>query len=189
MLATQIQTRTAHPALIRALAIATFAAFTALAARLTITLPFTPVPVTLQVLVVLLAGLALGAKDGAASQVAYVAAITAGLPLDARGLGTAVWATPTGGFLLGFVAGAFVAGALAERGLGRNHILRLVAGLAGVAVIYLCGALWLTFGFLGGNLARGWALGVAPFILIDLAKAVIASGLAEGTRLGLRRLH
>jgi biotin transport system substrate-specific component len=188
MLAPQIQTHTSHPALIRALSIAGFAALTALAARLTINLPFTPVPLTLQVLVVLLAGLTLGAKDGAASQLVYVLAITAGLPLDARGLGSAVWATPTGGFLLGFVAGAFIAGYLAEKGLRRNRALRLVAGLAGVAVIYLVGALWLSFGFLGGDLAKGWMLGVMPFILIDLAKAVIASSLAEGARLGLSRL-
>ncbi len=188
MLAHSIQTRTSHPALVRMLSIAGFAALTALAARVTINLPFTPVPLTLQVLVVLLAGLTLGARDGALSQIVYVAAISAGLPLDARGLGPAVWATPTGGFLLGFIAGAFVAGLLAEHGLRRNHALRLVAGLAGVAVIYLMGMLWLSFGFLGGDLAKGWALGVAPFILVDLAKAVIASSLAEGARLGLSRL-
>jgi biotin transport system substrate-specific component len=134
MLATQIQTRTSHPALVRVLSIAVFAALTALAARLTINLPFTPVPLTLQVLVVLLAGLTLGAKDGAASQIVYGLAITAGLPLDARGLGPAVWATPSGGFLLGFIAGAFVAGYLAENGLRRNPALRLVAGLAGVEI-------------------------------------------------------
>ena len=189
MLATQILTRTRHPALVRTLSIMSFAVLTALAARLTLNLPFTPVPITLQVLVVLLAGLALGAKDGAASQLLYVAAITAGLPLDARGLGAGVWATPTGGFLVGFIAGAFVAGYLAEKGLGQNRALRFVAGLAGVAVIYLFGALWLTFGFLGGNLAKGWMLGVAPFILVDLAKAVIASALAEGTRRGLSQLR
>jgi biotin transport system substrate-specific component len=140
MLATHLQTRTSHPALVRALSIVGFAALTALASRLTINLPFTPVPITLQVLVVLLAGLALGAKDGAASQLLYVAGVTAGLPLDARGLGTAVWATPTAGFLVGFIAGAFVAGWLAEQGLRRNLALRLAAGLVGVAVIYLFGA-------------------------------------------------
>jgi len=67
--------------------IAFFAALTALTARVMIPLPFTPVPVTLQVLAVLLAGLALGAWAGAASQLTYLTAIAAGLPLSAWGLG------------------------------------------------------------------------------------------------------
>ena len=179
MLATQIQTRFNHPALIRVISVAGFAALTAASARLSINLPFTPVPITLQVLVVLLAGLALGARDGAASQVVYVAAITVGLPLDARGLGPAVWAGPTAGFLPGFVFGAFVAGWLAEQGLRRSLVLRLVAGLAGVGVIYLFGVCWLSVGFLGNDLVKGWSLGAAPFIAVDGAKAIIASGLAE----------
>jgi biotin transport system substrate-specific component len=188
MLAAHIQTRSSHPALVRVFSVVGFAVLTALAARLTISLPFTPVPVTLQVFVVLLAGLALGAQDGAASQIVYVASITAGLPLDARGLGMAVWASPTAGYLLGFITGAGVAGLLAELGLRRKLALRLVAGLAGVATIYLIGALWLTIGFLGGDLGKGWSLGVAPFIAIDFAKAVIASGLAEAARYGLTHL-
>ncbi|HLF24929.1 MAG TPA: biotin transporter BioY [Anaerolineae bacterium] len=180
MLATYIQSRTTNPALIRILTIVGFVALTALCARVTIELAFTPVPITLQVLAVLLAGLALGAKDGAASQVVYVAAITAGLPLDADGLGAAVWARPSAGYLIGFIFGACVAGYLAERGLQRSRALRFMAGLAGVAAIYLVGAAWLTLGFLGGDWSQGWALGVAPFIIVDVVKALIASGVAEG---------
>ena len=66
-----------------------FAAFTALAARVTIPLPFTPVPITLQVVAVLLAGLVLGSRTGAISQALYLAAIAGGLPLDAYGRGPA----------------------------------------------------------------------------------------------------
>src|SRR5512137_2355408 len=132
MLLDRIQSRSSNPALVRAAAIGLFAALTALTARITIPLPFTPVPITLQVMVVLLAGLTLGAKDGALSQIVYVTSITLGLPLDANGLGAAAFASPTAGYLIGFIAGAFVAGYLAERGLNRNRALRLVAGLAGV---------------------------------------------------------
>jgi len=185
MLSTYIQSRSAKPALARLAAMAGFAALTALAARVAIYLPFTPVPITLQVLAVLLAGLALGAKDGALSQAAYVAAIAAGLPLDAGGLGAAVWAKPTAGYLIGFVPGAFVAGYLAEAGLRRSRVLRFIAGMAGVAVIYLIGTTWLTLGFLGGDWTNGWTLGVAPFVVVDMAKAIIAAGMAEGARLAL----
>ena len=187
MLSTYIQARSSNPARARVAAIIGFAAFTALAARITLHLAFTPVPITLQVMAVLLAGLVLGAKDGALSQIVYIATITAGLPLDATGLGTAAWASPTAGYLIGFVAGAFVAGYLAEQGLRRNRALRFVAGMAGVAVIYFIGALWLTYGFLGGDWSKGWMLGIAPFIAADMVKAIVAAVLAEGMRFGLKR--
>jgi len=186
MLATHLKTRVSYSPIVRVLAIVGFAALTALGAR--VTLPLEPVPITLQVLAVLLAGLTLGAKDGALSQLAYLVAITAGLPLDAGGLGTLVWARPSAGYLVGFVAGAFAAGWLAERGLGRWTLLRFVAGLAGVAVIYTVGAAWLTYGFLGGDWTKGWAFGIAPFLAVDATKAVIATLLAEGTRAWLTRL-
>lgn len=188
MLLSQIQSRSANPTLVRVAAIGVFAALTALTARLTIPLPFTPVPITLQVMMVLLAGLALGAKDGALSQLAYAASIALGLPFDANGLGAAAFASPTAGYLVGFVAGAFVVGYLAERGLYRNRALRLVAGLAGVSVIYVSGAAWLTYTFLGGDWTRGWALGVAPFIAVDVVKALMASATAEGARRWLNRM-
>ena len=88
MLATHLHTRVSHSILVRLLAIAAFTALTALGARITIDLQ--PVPITLQVLAVLLAGLTLGARDGAASQVLYAALLTAGLPL-------AAWAPWPGG--------------------------------------------------------------------------------------------
>ena len=187
MLSTYIRSRSSNSTLIRAATIALFAALTALTARITIPLPFTPVPITLQVMIVLLAGLTLGAKDGALSQIAYVASIALGLPVDANGLGAAVFASPTAGYLIGFIAGAFVAGYLAERGLNRSRALRLVAGLAGVSVIYFIGTAWLTHMFLGGDWAKGWVLGVAPFIVIDIVKALIASATAEGARAWLNR--
>ena len=187
MLSTYIQSRSSNPARVRIAAIVGFAALTALTARITLYLPGNPVPITLQVMAMLLAGLVLGAKDGALSQILYIATITAGLPVDANGLGTAAWASPTAGYLIGFVAGAFVAGYLAEQGLRRNRILRFAAGMAGVAAIYFIGALWLTYGFLGGDWSKGWALGIAPFMVIDIAKAIIAAMLAEGLRIGLIR--
>jgi biotin transport system substrate-specific component len=188
MLSTYLQARAGNPALARAGAILGFAALTAVGARLTVELPFTPVPITLQVLAALLAGLALGARDGGLSQVIYLAAFTAGLPVDAGGLGTAAWLRPSAGYLAGFPAGAFVAGWVAEHGGKRNWVMRFAAALAGIGVIYAAGATWLTIGFLGGNWVLGWAQGIAPFIAIDTAKAVVAAGVAEGLRAVLKRM-
>lgn len=146
-----------------------FAALTALTARFSFRLPFTPVPITLQVLAVLLAGLVLGARGGAASQLTYLGMIAVGLPVTASGLaGPAAFFSPTAGYLLAFVPAAFVVGALARPGWRTA-----LAVIAGIAVIYLGGASWLAV-WLGGNWAKAWTLGVAPFIAADLAKAVLA---------------
>ena len=154
-----------------------FAAITALAARITIPLPFTPVPITLQTLVVVLAGLVLGARSGAASQLLYLGLIAVGLPLDANGMGAAAFFGPTAGYLIGFVPAAFVAGWLAERFSAGNSWGNFVAAIAGMLVIYLCGASWLTVWL--GSWQKAWLGGVVPFILIDLGKAVIAASVAE----------
>ena len=159
--------------------VALFAAFTALAARVTIPLPFTPVPVTLQVMAVLLAGLVLGPMGGAVSQLAYLAAVAAGLPLDARGLGPAALLGPTAGYLLGFAPAASVTGWLARR-LWGTRVGGFVAALAGVAVIYACGLAWLMP--FAGSLGAAWELGAAPFILIDLGKALVAAAVAGSGR-------
>ncbi len=182
MLLSRIQSRSSSPALVRVAAILLFAALTAVSARLTIVLPFTPVPITLQVLIVLLAGLTLGAKDGALSQIVYVTTIAIGLPFDAKGMGSAVFASATAGYLIGFIPAAFTTGWLAERGTRGNRAWSFAASLIGVAVIYVIGTAWLTIGFLGGDFSRGWALGVTPFIVGDMIKALIAATCAEGAR-------
>lgn len=163
--------------------IAIFALLTVVAARLSI--PMEPVPFTLQPLVVLLAGLVLGGRDGFLSQLAYVALIAAGLPVDARGIGQAALFGPTGGYLIGFVAAAGVTGWLAERGAQRMW-QRWLAGVAGILVLYLFGVPVLKF-VTGMDWSAAWANGAALFIVPDLAKAVIAAALAEGGRAALLR--
>jgi biotin transport system substrate-specific component len=162
---------------LRLVSVVIFAAITALAARITIPLPFTPVPITLQTLTVVLAGLVLGARGGAASQLLYLGTIAIGLPLDANGLGTPAFFGPTAGYLIGFVPAAFVAGWLAERFSARNWWGNFVAAIAGMGIIYLFGATWL--GVMLGSWQMALAKGVAPFILVDLGKAVIAAAVAE----------
>lgn len=182
MLRTLPQTRDSSLAL-RLAAIAVFTLLTVLSARVTILVE--PVPVTLQVLVVILSGLVLGGRDAALSQLAYLVLIALNLPVDARMVGAAAFVSPTAGYLIGFVPAAFVTGWLIEKS-ERRLWQRWLAGIVGIAVIY-------AFGFVLLKLSTGmawdaaWSAGVVPFIGIDLGKAIIAAALAEGGRALLLR--
>jgi biotin transport system substrate-specific component len=159
-----------------------FTALTTLTARITLELPFSPVPITVQTLAVVLAGLVLGARGGAMAQLFYLGLIVTGLPLDARALGPAAFFGPTAGYLLGFVPAAFVTGWLAQRLAGRKWWGNFAAALAGMLVIYLGGASWLAIAL--GSWQKAWLGGVVPFIVVDLGKAAIAAAVAEsGQRL------
>lgn len=182
MLRTLPQTRDWSPAY----RIATIGAFTLIsivAARVSI--PLEPVPFTLQPLAVLLAGMILGSRDGALSQLAYIALIAIGLPVDANARGSAAFAGPTAGYLIGFVAAAFVSGWLVERGANRVW-QRWLAGVAGIAVIYAIGVPWLAAN-LKLDLPAAWLAGGAPFLLLDTTKAIIAAAVTEGGRRLLNR--
>jgi len=144
----------------------------AVLAQVRIPLPFTPVPVTGQTFAVLLVAAALGARLGAASVILYIAQGALGLPFFAGGGSGFAWLFgPTGGYLAGFVVAAALVGFLAERGLDRRLSTSLVAFLAGTVVIYACGALWLSV-FVGP--ANAIATGVAPFVIGDTIKALLA---------------
>jgi biotin transport system substrate-specific component len=165
-----------------------FACLTAFGAQMQI--PIGPVPITLQVLFVLLSGLVLGSKLGAISQVEYLAFGFAGVPVFAQGKsGLIALLGPTGGYLVGFIVGAYIAGLLAESVARPGRIRFFVAGLAGTAGIYLCGALWLATWFSVGNgtnwiseLGSAWQFGVLPFLLVDAGKAILASGVTLSGR-------
>ncbi len=162
----------------RLLAVLALTALTAVAARVTI--PLEPVPFTFQVLAVLLAGMLLGARDGALSQLAYVGLIALNLPLDARALGPAALVGPTAGYLYGFIPMAYVTGWLVERGAERAW-QRWLAGAAGVVVLYACGVAGLMIST-GMDLEAAWAAGVAPFLVFDLVKAALAASLLYAGR-------
>ena len=104
-------------ALVSEVLVATFfATLTALGAQIAVRLPFSPVPATLQVLMVIVTGLALGSRRGFTSMVAYLTAGALGLPVFAGGNGGLVYLFgPTGGYLLAFPVAAFVAGRVSER--------------------------------------------------------------------------
>lgn len=162
-----------------------FAAITALTARITIPLPFTPVPITLQTLAVVLSGLVLGSRGGALAQLLYLGMLAVGLPFDANGVGAAAFFGPTAGYLVGFVPGAFVAGWLAERMATQRWVGNFVAAVVGMLAIYAVGASWLAV-FLQ-SWQKAWWGGVVPFILLDLLKAALAAAVAESGKLLFRR--
>jgi biotin transport system substrate-specific component len=154
-----------------------FALILAAASQVAIPLPFTPVPITLQPLVVVLAGLMLGPIAGASSMVLYLVAGAAGLPvfapIGAPGIGR--FFGPTGGYLIAYPAAAFVAGALARR--APSLLGRWLAATAGSAVILLGGVAELSL--LNASVARALAIGLTPFALLDVVKAFVAALIAE----------
>lgn len=169
----------------RLFGISVFTILTILAARVTVEIG--PVPLTLQTLAVFLSGMVLGARDGALAQLAYVLLIAAGLPFDARGLGTAVFAGPTWGYLVGFIPCAYVAGYLVERA-GERLWQRVIAGLVGSVFVFGIGFIVLKF-----NTGMAWdtafITGVWEFQVENFLKALLAAGIAEsGRRLLLRAL-
>ncbi len=162
-----------------------FAALTALGARVQVRLPFTPVPVTGQVFCVLLAGAVLGWRLGFISQVQYLAAGAAGLPVFAQDLGLRALAGPTGGYLVAFPLAAALVGALYGRP-GFRRWLAFPVCLGGVATIYTFGAAWYAVwtAALGGAVALPVVLAqsVLPFVPVDAAKAALAAGAAPWLR-------
>jgi biotin transport system substrate-specific component len=170
---------------IRALSVAFFTLLTAAAAQISVPLPFTQVPFTFQPVIVLLAGLTLGSRLGLTSQVLYLAAGIAGLPVFAASAtlapGVLRLLGPTGGYLMAYPFVAFLVGYLAERGLGRRYATSVIAMLIGLAAIYTAGALWLgLFARVGGasaaiGLRTAVVTGVVPFILADVIKVIAAA--------------
>ena len=161
-----------------------FALLTAAAAQIEIQLGFTPVPLTGQTCAVLLSGAVLGMRRGALSQLVYWMAGLTGLPFYSGGAGG--WKSGTGatlGYLVGFIVAAGAIGYLAEKKQDRNFATSLPAMLLGSTLIYTCGAAWLTtylnIGFATGE-TNAISLGVAPFLVGDVIKALLAAACTTG---------
>lgn len=175
---------------IRTASVIFVAALTAAAAQVSVPLPFTQVPLTLQPMVVLLGGLALGARLGMASQVLYLAAGIAGLPVFATSVtlppGALRLLGPTGGYLMAYPAAAYLTGFLAEQGLDRRYVTSVLALAVGLFVIYTFGVTWLAlFARIGAQPAavginQAIAGGVAPFLVTDVLKLFIAAAVLPG---------
>ena len=179
----EMSARSDMSVLIRAAAVLFVTALTAAAAQISIPLPFTPVPFTLQPMIVLLGGAALGSRLGMASQVLYLLAGIAGLPVFAASAvlpqGALRLLGPTGGYLLSYPLAAFVAGALAERGFDRRYLTSVVAMAAGLVVIFTFGVLWLAFFArpAAAGLSAALQAGLYPFLPADIVKLFIAAAI------------
>ena len=154
---------------------------TAIAAQVSVPLPFTPVPFTFQPMVVLIGAAVLGARLGGASQMLYLALGIAGLPMFAASpvlpQGAARLLGPTGGYLMSYPLAAFVSGALAERGFDRRYLTQFLAMVCGLVVVFAGGIAWLSlFAQPARGVAGALATGFYPFIIPDLLKLLAAAG-------------
>jgi len=163
----------------RAAAVLFVTVLTIVAAQVSIPLPFTPVPFTLQPMVVLLGGAALGARLGMSSQLLYLAIGLAGLPVFAASptlpQGFARLLGPTGGYLMSYPIAAFVAGYLAERGFDRRYVTSVLAMAAGLAVIFAVGVAWIAWGVPHAGFSTAIATGLVPFVPADIVKIFLAA--------------
>jgi len=157
----------------RAARILAFTLFTAAGAQFAVRLPFTPVPVTMQTLFVVLSGIVLGPRDGFYAMLSYLALGISGAPVFA-GLtfGPAVLLGPTGGYLIAFPAAAFLAGYL-PRIAGGKTAGKALGVISGLALILLSGAAYLCL-ITGSSFSDALMLAVTPFIIAEIAKSLAA---------------
>ena len=145
-----------------------FGALTAVGAYIVIPIP--PVPVTMQTFFLYLAACLLGGPLGAWSSTVYVLIGAVGLPVFAAGKGgLGVLMGPTGGYLIGFIAGAYVTGRLAQAGRPAGTVRLLLAMAAGTACLYTLGVAQLML-VARLPLVKALVVGVLPFLLGDAVK-------------------
>jgi biotin transport system substrate-specific component len=165
---------------LRIAAVAFVTTLTAVAAQVSVPIPFTPVPFTLQPVIVLLGGAVLGPRLGMISQLLYLAAGAMGLPVFAASpalpQGPARLIGPTGGYLLSYPLAAWLTGWLARRGFDRRYLTSVIAMLVGLSMIFAGGVLWLSSYTpeAPGRLSAALRLGLYPFLLADVVKVCLA---------------
>lgn len=168
-------------------------ALMALSARFSHHFSFSTVPVTGQTFAVLLIGAVYGSRLGAATMIAYLAEGASGMPVFASGLGgISAIAAASGGYLFGFIIGAYIVGWFAERGWDRTRWIVLPM-LLGNAAIYVPGLLWLHRQFAVVGIPISWSTaldyGFWPFLAGDLAKLVAAALAVPAGWAVVERLH
>ncbi len=160
--------------------------FIALAAQVSV--PMIPTPMTLQTLAILIVGFSFGSRLGAATLIAYLGEGLMGLPVFANGMNGLAFAGPTAGFLVGFVGMAWLAGLVSDRGI-KGFLPLAAAGIAISALLYIPGVAWpmgvaslfgIEAGWVGLPWDKIWAGFMAPFLIGDAVKAVLAALVVSG---------
>jgi biotin transport system substrate-specific component len=153
-----------------------------LAASAKISVPFWPVPMTLQTFAIMFIAAAYGSRLGVATIGAYLAAGFAGIPVFAyAAAGPSYFLGTTGGFLIGFIAAAYIVGWAADRGWDRSTLKLGAAMIVGDAIVFLLGFIWLAWfaelssGANGIGAAAAWTNGVANYLIGDALKIAIAA--------------
>lgn len=167
-----------------------FAAITAVFSLIAIPTPFSPVPITLQLLAVFLSGIILGSKYGSLSQIVYLLVGAVGFPVFAGfhgGFGALFG--PTGGFLISFPIIAFLIGLIIEKNknasdLAMRFLVMPLLLLLGLLICYSLGSIWLSF-VLKISLVKAIYIGVLPFIALDIVKAIFLSVIGYQIRISL----
>ncbi|HJU90921.1 MAG TPA: biotin transporter BioY [Gemmatimonadaceae bacterium] len=163
---------------VAALMVVGFAGALAVASQVAIRIPGTPVPMTLQPLMVVLAGLWLGPTLGAASMILYLLAGAAGLPVFAAipelPQGIARFMGPTGGYLWAYPVAAWIAGTIGER--WPSFAGRTLASAAGILMLHVGGVAQLMI--LTGSAATAAKFGTLPFLAMDVVKSLLGGALS-----------
>jgi len=166
-----------------------------IAAATQISVPFFPVPMTLQTLAILIVGLSFGARLGTATLVTYLGYGAMGLPVFANGMNGLAFAGPTAGFLLGFVLMAGLAGLAADRGLTKGVLSTALVTLVLSALLYVPGIAWpmavasvtgVEAGWVGESFGYYWTYFIAPFLIGDAVKAIVAALVVTGAWTALK---
>ncbi|SHH31787.1 biotin transporter BioY [Marivita hallyeonensis] len=160
-----------------------------IAAATQISVPFFPVPMTLQTLAILVIGLSFGARLGTATLLTYLGYGAIGLPVFANGMNGLAFVGPTAGFLFGFVVMAGLAGLAADRGVAKGFVSTALVTLVLAALLYVPGIAWpmavasatgVEAGWVGQDMGYYWTYFTAPFLIGDAVKAILAALIVTG---------
>ena len=139
-------------------------------------IPLTPVPVTVQTLVLLVMSMFLGWRGALGATSLYLFQGAIGLPVFAHGGGFIILFGPTGGYLFGFLIASLVVGYLAEKGWDKSVVLTFTSMTIGTLIIYLFGVIWLSY---LKDLNTALVFGLLPFITPDILKICLGTCLVS----------